>query len=360
MGAANCTAHTAVSANPDIAGIGVMISFIAAFAASFIISIVILTLEALNQPDEVQESAILSLMDRWLPNDHNTLERWTLIFRQLLLGFSDQHILFALSIQIIGIMKIDSIPIYYARIISTLATLSTSAYILSVLVLQKYFLNNRWMGICRLILLTICIGLLLPAMLVESSIVAKWKLRSTGEDISASAPAICIIHGKMIFDGSGLIMFGNCMFYGLAFIVSLLTLAGSVIRNPPKWVSYWTTGWNRALIILLVPGVSVSFYSTLHDTQLFGSPPVEVIGNEGEWGFGQILPLMFLALPVLNVLQFLSEEETKYTLADIEPESGSVSLGESSIGGSDGQDDHSETGSIVLQQIPAVLIPDTA
>lgn len=64
------------------------------------------------------------------------------------------------------------------------------------------------------------------------------------------------------------------------------------------------------LVLLLVMGIGATIRVVM-ESQAFGSPPASVNlqgPSEGNWSFGQLLPLLLLVLPVISTVEIMRGE----------------------------------------------------
>ncbi|KAG4427676.1 hypothetical protein IFR05_016840 [Cadophora sp. M221] len=104
--------------DPDIAGIGVIISFIITFVVAIGLCIDITLYQA-----KLRKRSPLFIK----------------VEEKVLLGFSDQILITGFGLQLAGFIKLKGLSIYHHGIITYLASLSTSCHSLSVIVLREYF-----------------------------------------------------------------------------------------------------------------------------------------------------------------------------------------------------------------------------
>ena len=256
-----------------------MISFIATLGLSIVVSITVLVLGALAD---------------------QKLQFWARVLEKLLLGFSDQQIVTGIGIQLVGFAKICSYSIYHARIIGGLSILSTLTHLLALYVLQDYFLRNPIVARFRIPLLVVNGLLIIPTTPIL------W-ISST---VSYSAPGACAYASLPIpgeaYENTAHVVILICvalwfvLLVGLA-ITSLSRRLNDCLRASRLLIRLWPLS-----LIFFVISVFVVCVILLSRTQVFGSASITIIGNEKEWGFGQLLPVLVLALPFLNIVELFS------------------------------------------------------
>jgi hypothetical protein len=117
-----------------------------------------------------------------------------------------------------------------------------------------------------------------------------WVVESRGHSDNAAlsiASTIAVIAGQVI-----------------VFTLSTLYLHA---RTNPKWMK---TVQVVCLAILLAMGIGATVRVCI-ESQAFGTPPksVNLVGpSEGNWSFGQLVPLLLLALPIISTVEIMRGE----------------------------------------------------
>ncbi|KAK5745275.1 hypothetical protein LTR17_001436 [Elasticomyces elasticus] len=187
------------SPDPDIAGIGVVLSFIVVAILSFIIYVICMVLAminttSLNPMDKVLREGITRFMSHRIKDE--TKEIWLRSLTKVLLGLSDQQLIACLAVLIVAIIKLadGSITVYHFTICSDLAWCSIGVHDMTLGVLNSYFRRRvktpervntlgqlpdetgsgkskrrrlPLMTTVRMILMTVCAILLLFCLVVE-------------------------------------------------------------------------------------------------------------------------------------------------------------------------------------------------
>jgi len=223
------------------------------------------------------------------------------IARKLLQSFSDQQILTGIGIQSVGLAKMKTMVPYHFFIIWLLSLLSTATNLVTLLALVNDFKRDWVLRWIRQILMAInmFLGILSGIFILQTvlknleprlPIACVWEVESRGKSGNAAtsvAGTIAVIAGQVI-----------------VFILSTLYLHA---RQYPKWMKSVQV---VCLIALLAMGIGATVRVVM-ESQAFGSPPasVNLVGpSEGSWSFGQLVPLLLLALPVISTVEIMRGE----------------------------------------------------
>ncbi|KNG51450.1 major facilitator superfamily [Stemphylium lycopersici] len=226
------------------------------------------------------------------------------ISRKLLQSFSDQQILTGIGIQSVGLAKMKTMVPYHFFIIWLLSLLSTATNLATLLALVNDFKRDwvlRWIR-QLLMLVNMFLGILSGVFILQTvmknmnprlPIACVWEVESKGSSGNAAlsiAGTIAVIAGQVITFGFATWYLHN--------------------RSNPKWLK---TVQVIGLFACLAMGVGATVRVVL-ESQAFGTPPqaVHLVGpSEGNWSFGQLLPLLLLALPVISTIEIARGEELK-------------------------------------------------
>lgn len=309
----NCSAtDNVVSANPDIAGIGVrsaqcekwlmvvtllqvIISFLVTTCLACILAFVVMFLERYNAIRK-----FVRKICKMPPKDYarelctwRTHMFWFEILSKNLLAFSDTQLLTGLAVQFTALLKHCDLSIYHFQIVVELAFLTTVTHLLTLVALRNYFVENRWTSLPRIILMLANLGLLA----YTSYIAYSYGLAG----LHASSSLACFYQGdrphfKAAFAGR----WGALLIGAIGGHVSVM-VAMYFLENKPegRWLVWW--GAIRNWIIAPIYAIYGLVFGgrALSKTQALGTPSVTINGSEKEWGFGQFLPVLLLALPLL-------------------------------------------------------------
>jgi hypothetical protein len=223
------------------------------------------------------------------------------ICRKLLQSFSDQQILTGIGIQSVGLAKMKYMVPYHFFIIWLLSLLSTATNLVTLLALVNDFKRDwvlRWIRQI-LMLVNMFLGILSGIFILQTvlknmepklPIGCVWEVASRGKSSNAAisvAGTIAIIAGQVI-----------------VFALSTWYLHA---RTNPKWMQ---TVQVACLALLLAMGIGATVRVVL-ESQAFGSPPasINLVGpSEGSWSFGQLVPLLLLALPIISTVEIMRGE----------------------------------------------------
>ncbi|KAL6703998.1 hypothetical protein ACN47E_008849 [Coniothyrium glycines] len=223
------------------------------------------------------------------------------VCRKLLQSFSDQQILTGIGIQSVGLAKMNTMVPYHFFIIWLLSLLSTATNLATLLALVNDFKRDwviRWIRQI-LMLVNMFLGILSGIFILQTvlknleprlPIGCVWEVESRGSSSNAAlsiAGTIAVIAGQVI-----------------TFILATWYLHN---RANPAWLK---TVQVAGLVACFAMGVGATVRVVL-ESQAFGSPPksLNLQGpSEGSWSFGQLLPLLLLALPLMSMLEIMRGE----------------------------------------------------
>ncbi|KAL9602803.1 MAG: hypothetical protein Q9179_002428 [Wetmoreana sp. 5 TL-2023] len=342
----NCTLwsigidYSKYEADPDIAGIGVISAFV---ATSFVTVAIAHTSLFLGIVPGYEDNAI----DTWFfaqlqkvpflrARDERT-KFWQPIMEALVLALSDQQLLVGLSILTAGFVKHCTISVYHFSIVYDLVWFSSNTHMTSLNVLRVYLRSRASLRNWR-----VCLMLAVFIAMIVATVLSGHRLWYDSWNSSAQ----CLfddlqgnIQGEparwmaaQIF----LLVYG----YGVAILrlyktealehlldkfISKMRSAQSAIRNNAS--SYEGIG-SLIVLIILVPldfllGVAIKgcmavfiFIDSMTISLFFdvgwfafglmsiiedrNIPAAEMDGNENEWGFGQLVPVLLLSSVVLS------------------------------------------------------------
>lgn len=223
------------------------------------------------------------------------------ICRKLLQSFSDQQILTGIGIQSVGLAKMKSMVPYHFFIIWLLSLLSTATNLATLLALVNDFKRDwvlRWLRQI-LMLINMFLGILSGIFVLQTvlknmeprlPIACVWEVESRGKSSNAAlsvAGTIAVIAGQVI-----------------TFVFATWYLHN---RQNPAWLK-------TVQVIGLVTCLAMSVGATVRvvlEAQAFGNAPdsVNLVGpSEGNWSYGQLLPLLLLVLPLISTVEIMRGE----------------------------------------------------
>jgi len=202
---------------------------------------------------------------------------------------------------------------YHFFIVWLLSLLSTATNLATLLALVNDFKRDwvlRWIRQI-LMLINMFLGILSGIFILQTvlknmeprlPIGCVWQV----ENKPASGNAALSIAGTIAVIAGQVIVFGLSTWYLHA-------------RTYPRWMQ---TVQVVCLLVLLAMGVGATVRVVI-ESQAFGSPPAELNlqgPSEGNWSFGQLLPLLLLALPLLSVVEIM-RGETKMPKSRVDEDS---------------------------------------
>ncbi|RKF54240.1 hypothetical protein OnM2_099030 [Erysiphe neolycopersici] len=272
MSTYNCTnVPIAVNSNSNIAGVGVLLSFIITAGASILMSGIIILKE--NHKKKVQ------------------------VVRKMLLSLSDQQIITGIGLQGLGLREVKNLAPYHFFILWMLSLLSTVTHINTLLALVNDFKRDwimRWLRQSFMfinLVLSVSCGIFLLMVVIKDleptlPIACVWEVPSTSTppDVWISITGtIAVIAGQAIF-----------------FVVSVWYLH---VKERRRISLIQSTG----LIVFTTVGVGAAA-RVLLVSHAFGSPSVLLSDNsEKIWDFGQLLSMLLLILPIISAIEILRE-----------------------------------------------------
>jgi hypothetical protein len=239
---------------------------------------------------------------------------WKLIFSKLLLGVNDTQLFTGTAVQIVSLVQLCTISIYHFRVVTELAYLSTVTHLLTLVALQRFFVENRWANSVRVLVMVLNLALLGYTTWIDYAL----DTLGNGED-GAQVACYLVIRELPLTTLSSvrwtvLFMMAITVHFSIFWSMyrSVIPFARNLHStnlfggsNPSKSYLWYWIGWLSAVLLRYAVTPAYTIYGlvvgsqVLRNTQAFGSAPVTIIGAEREWGFGQVLAVFFLALVVL-------------------------------------------------------------
>ncbi|KAK4449659.1 hypothetical protein QBC34DRAFT_404587 [Podospora aff. communis PSN243] len=351
--------------NADIAGLGVILSFL--ITAYFTVAILIAYYVCYFDPDldpsraSGQDTATTELpnpVDRTLlfgirrrkRPDKNTGASMEGTLNKCIVMFADIQIVTGIAILIAGYSTLTcGISAYHWQLVVDLAWFSSVTHLAALTFLRRYLHNRPLEKWCRVALMLVMLALLSVAAGPTAKFT--WLLDSLREveglQAHPASHAICFYRASITMDREGiqsLAIIILLLVYGYAIRIAKLSPSFSITlrkyglkckRRSMERMEKWhpdvsTSGWKLLKPICLDP-VLVAFFQVLHvQLDLFCSVFAEVYwlivsvswgtkklvatrkfspGGESSWSFGQVLPLILLAAPLVSFLESLSGQE---------------------------------------------------
>ena len=281
---------------------------------------------------------------------------WQQAVNSVVLGYADQQIATGIAILMAAFIKMQDISVYHLNVAIYLAWMSSNTHISAVSLLQAEFRNSKrpkWRAL-RIFGMA-AIGIMTLAMLIPTTSLAWDELANTSMPIPAGIPAICFwrtryergFNGDSIWSFTvltvslvwkGMLLFNTSHdFVKIKVRRFLLRIVSKLLdfilarRRRSGGTSYLLTFAERMVLTLifkitlalyialwLLLELSESFVVSLWMCAIglaWGSAHIlvhrsyidkAILEKEDEWGFGQILPVMLLVVPVLGCMETLS------------------------------------------------------
>ncbi|KAF2747279.1 hypothetical protein M011DRAFT_467806 [Sporormia fimetaria CBS 119925] len=277
FGSANCSiVPETTSTDAGVAGVGTLLSFIITNFVSLFLSAIIILL-GLRKTTSAP------------------------ICRKLLSGFSDTQILQGIGIQCVALAKIETLIPYHFFIVWLLSMLSTATNLATLLALVNDFKRDwvlRWM---RQLFMATNMGL--------QCVSGIFILQSVMKNLEPRLPIACVweVEGRGATSNAALSIAGTIAVIAGNVVVFIAGTWYLHMRKNPRWLkSVQVIG----LVMLIAMGIGATIRVVM-ESQAFGSPPeaVRLVGTgEKDFGYGQLLALLFLILPVISALEIVRGE----------------------------------------------------
>ncbi|KAK7183430.1 hypothetical protein DPSP01_010538 [Paraphaeosphaeria sporulosa] len=305
----NCAARNqVVEANPDIAGIGVIVGFLATTCLAFLVSLSVLFLDRYNR--------LISFLTKThhVHDESRSYWRspafWSRVLSKNLLALADTQIMTGLAVQFTALLKHCELSIYHFQIVTELAFLTTVTHLLTLVTLRNYFVMNKWINLPRILFMAANLGLLGYTSYIS------YTYDLAGLDLSSRLA--CFYQGakpefETAFQTKWALLLVGAIGGHTAVILAMYVLPETPMggeRTKWAWAKRVGAGVRTWVItpVYAIYGVFMAA-SMLSDTQALGNPSVLMEGSENEWGFGQFLPVLLLALPVFAGWESFWEEK---------------------------------------------------
>jgi hypothetical protein len=221
---------------------------------------------------------------------------WSKVLGRMLLACSDIQIITALGIQVVALMRGCEMSMYHFQIVADLAWLSSVTHVVTVAALRDCFVKERWGSAPRVCLMLGNLGLV-----GYTSFVA-YSYDVADSDLSMSLPCFFKVNPKLnaTLLGRWAALMVGAIGTHFSIILAMFFLSSPKDDEKRKKV-LWKFGagirtWFVAPIYSIY-GIYMAGIGLRH-TQALGAPNVRIQGSETEWGFGQLLPLLLLVLPL--------------------------------------------------------------
>ncbi|KAF2116514.1 hypothetical protein BDV96DRAFT_611834 [Lophiotrema nucula] len=280
-----------IKANPDIAGIGVIASFFSTTCLAVLLAIIIQLLDGLT--------GMKKSYKRWLRIPKRKRRMFlSAIFSKVLLGLNDSQLFTGTAVQIVAIIQHCSISVYHFQIITELAFLSTITHLLTLIALRSYFVQNRKSNVPRAFVMVLNLALLGYTSWVG------YAFEMSPDASVKSSRVICVTQSqkstKAVFYVRWLFLLSAAIAGHLSILIPIYLgiqpsgrISKAIFRRGVQF-----RNWILAPAYTIYGLVNASL--VLRNTQAWNRhPPVHIEGSERDFGFGQILALLLLALFLL-------------------------------------------------------------
>jgi hypothetical protein len=254
----------------------------------------------------------LPALAKWFPRfrqleAYASRDKKRIYLETYIVGLADQQLLLGLLMGVVTFTKQCSISMYHLEIVGELLWFSAATHLASMVVLRDYFDHRPhllWIRISLVLVFAIFLAVFLIWIGVIGTGISGYEFGSG----SGGCPAGCawkqpwwFKHLRPPFSAklSGLdkaytvLVFLECFFLIFCFVLSI---GPYFQKKGQKWVKLETL----TLVLLLVSWglcTGVLFYDR--------GPGQKVEGSESEWGFGQVLPVTLIVLPIWQALTSL-------------------------------------------------------
>ncbi|KAJ4287372.1 hypothetical protein N0V90_012771 [Kalmusia sp. IMI 367209] len=311
----DCSARNqVVDANPDIAGIGVIVGFLATTCLAFLVTLSVLFLDRYDKIVTVFRRSFTKDKERYEHDESGPYWRspafWSRVLSKNLLALADTQIMTGLAVQFTAVLKHCELSIYHFQIVTELAFLTTVTHLLTVVTLRNYFVKNRWINLPRIFFMAGNLGLLGYTSFIS------YTYDIAGLDLSSHLA--CFYQGNRPEFKAAFQTKWALLLIGAIGGHTAVILAMYVLPETPSGAPTTTFAWAKKIGAAIRTWVITPIYaiygvymvgSVLSNTQALGDPSVKMNGSENEWGFGQFLPVLLLALPVFAGWESFWEEK---------------------------------------------------
>lgn len=280
--------------------------------------------------------------------------KWKLVLQKVLLTLSDAHLLTGLAILIAGFTQICTITAFHYHAVVYLAWTSSSVHMVTLTISRFYLRSNKPILIVRLVFMSALFILLFIALCLTAS--TKWPTATNDNAFTFDAQAVCTLA-----DGNWRVWRGDTVFalilLSLGYIFRLCKVFETTSDGCRKWLrtvpedflkrgfvrcqnrrdespnfvsrAFWQfMSWLVLSSYLYVRAFYDIFESLLVEliwmtlsllwgfAQIFSwqqNSPVRRF--ETQWSFGQILPLLLVAAPLIALPEFYAD--SKETLESV-------------------------------------------
>ncbi|KAF2463919.1 uncharacterized protein BDR25DRAFT_105488 [Lindgomyces ingoldianus] len=309
----DCGATGPVEANPDIAGIGTIISFLLTACLAIIASVIIIYLDHYQKIVNIFRHYVTKNPDVYAEDTNYIrgykLQRhlfWADVVRKILNALNDSQLFTGTAVQIVSLIQHCTISIYHYQIVTELAYLSTVTHLLALVALRDDFVQDRLSNVPRVAVMILNLALLGYTSFYGYS----YELSSLERKSSANLACYYAGH-KPAYGPAFWFKWILLLAAGLAGHFSIF-FSMYVTRHKTEdrsWIQLWGARFRNYVVtpVYTIYGL-VNASIVLSRSQALGSPLVEIEGSEKEWGFGQLLAMLLLGLTLLPGWETYREE----------------------------------------------------
>ena len=304
-------------------------------------------------PSELLGRADIILLGRSERKDFHPW--WRKGISRAVMGYADQQIVTAIAVLTAGFVRMRSLSIYHLHVVIYLAWMSSNTHLTAVSLLQHEFRNQkaRTLKVARLVGMSV-VGIMILVALIPTTGTIWSQMISSGGTAAAGVPAQCFWQIEA-FEG-----------FNVDSIWSFLILVGSFAWKGPQLFRS-SNSWLKGRRTWLLEKISTRLDRLLNETRAIGGPSFglkfryrlnflvffliwvvfellqcfltsiliccgglawgttqilalrstvdpKVLKEENTWGFGQLLPVLLLAVPFLAYADGLFGEHLSPTL----------------------------------------------
>ncbi|KAF7917177.1 uncharacterized protein EAE98_010282 [Botrytis deweyae] len=348
----NCTSYPALVANPDIGGIGTILTFVISVYLTLICCVAKARIDHIRSPDK----------------DTPKLDLWSFALGNVILNFCDQQVVLGIAVLIAGVSQLSSgLDSYHWQTVLNLAWFSSFTHILTLTALRAENRSNNKIKVIRVVAMGV-LAVILMCMVYTAGWVSGKVVKVSSEDSKNSPPmsfpAWCLFRPEIpwMWQNHLLDIQYNWTYVVLAFLIlvfsystralllyfesigQVMTLVAKFLwfdklaglfgitnmksigsrlngMGRRKW-SYrllrslyaislacrqtfdstiWELGWlSFALVWGTVRIFTVRELPNSQDNLDSSESMSAILSEENDWGFGQVLGLSLMILPLLK------------------------------------------------------------
>lgn len=302
-------------------------------------------------------------------NSRRVNSRWHETLNKAVLIFSDQQIVTGIAILVAGfagLRRSSGISVYHYQIVIYLAWMSSNVHLTTLTVLRSYLQERKALRTWRISGMLMLFGLLLAALVPTTQYLWSWAVSNwlsfedaTSPDDSGpwgglGMPTRCMwpgkANGEWMHSQGGQYTNPDAVMSYIIIIVSYAWKAGSLFESSRRQLYIWLRAKPEnalersaartlqftsrsgmrlryrffvavyiqavamsdfvesfaASLWLLILGLAWGTFQVFVPRQLLKTTDPDVLKGENSWGFGQLMPLFLLALPLAAIIEHFS------------------------------------------------------